>query len=225
MPRRGKWSTLQLPILTEQEVQRFWGKVDIRGPSDCWPWLAAHRKDGGGFFAVKRITYVTSRIAFFLASGIDPGNLLVCHSCDNPPCCNSAHLFVGTHLDNELDSIAKGRARRATGVAHGAYTHPERRVRGDRNGMRIHPESRKYGDEHWTRKHPEWVVRGDAHPARIPGARVGSKNGRSRLTEETVLEIRKQWSNGVTHRELVRLFNVPHGTMGNIIHRFSWRHI
>ena len=51
------------------------------------------------------------RLAYYLATGIHPGNLLVCHSCDNPPCINPAHLFLGTNKDNFDDMMKKGRGR------------------------------------------------------------------------------------------------------------------
>jgi len=55
----------------------------------------------------------THRLAWFLTFG--PPKHLICHDCDNPPCCNPSHLFDGTTLDNALDCIAKGRGNRERG--------------------------------------------------------------------------------------------------------------
>lgn len=69
------------------------------------------------------MTLNTHRVAYALAWG-DPGDLLVCHSCDNKLCCNPSHMFLGTQADNVADMITKG--RRVIGVVP-----PERRPRGE----------------------------------------------------------------------------------------------
>jgi len=48
------------------------------------------------------------RIAYFLGHGVDPGLLFVCHKCDNPPCQNPAHYFLGNRRENAEDAISKG---------------------------------------------------------------------------------------------------------------------
>jgi len=61
--------------------------------------------------------YRANRVAYFLEYGIDPGNLCVLHTCDNPICCNPKHLFLGTHQDNMQDAARKGRqSKRRTGA-------------------------------------------------------------------------------------------------------------
>jgi hypothetical protein len=62
-----------------------------------------------GTFKVRGRIFRAHRMAIYLASGVDPGQKVVCHRCDNPPCCNPAHLFIGTNIDNIKDMIHKGR--------------------------------------------------------------------------------------------------------------------
>jgi hypothetical protein len=85
----------------------FWRSVDKSGgPDACWPWTGYRMASGYGR---NRHGY-THRYALQLALGrpLGPG-MEACHTCDNPPCCNPAHLFEGTRLDNERDKTAKGR--------------------------------------------------------------------------------------------------------------------
>lgn len=122
-----------LPPLNQSDIDRFWPKVDRSGgPDACWPWLAAKSDAGYGYFGINRRNWQPHRIAYFLATGEDPYPLLVCHSCDNPPCCNPTHLFKGTYADNNHDMLAKG--HQARGDRHGRHTHPERNAAGERNG-------------------------------------------------------------------------------------------
>jgi hypothetical protein len=101
---------LDLTDATSAFRERFWSKVDRRGPDDCWLWTAAVDKRGYGKFSIARSQWTAaSRVAYALSNGIIPDGTFICHSCDNPGCCNPAHLWIGDSKSNHDDMLDKGR--------------------------------------------------------------------------------------------------------------------
>lgn len=134
----------------------------------------------------------------------------VLHSCDNPPCCNPAHLFLGTNADNTADRHAKGRDAR--GAAHGAVIDPSRMSRGDAHYSRTHPERLARGDRHGSRLHPERVAR-------------GSRSGTAVLDEDAVLDIRAALAAGASKLSIAKRYGVAHATIRNIANGKTWGHL
>ena len=98
--------------LSENDITRFWSKVERRGDDECWPWLAKSKhRFGYGCLKIKSgKNLVASRVSAFLAYGPPPegkGNAI--HSCDNPSCCNPKHLRWGNQKDNSADAVERGR--------------------------------------------------------------------------------------------------------------------
>jgi hypothetical protein len=97
---------LDQKTLSAKQRERFWSKVLRIG--DCWNWLEGTCEDGYGCFYANGIRYLAHVVAYTLKRG-NVGDLLVCHTCDNPKCCKPDHLFLGTSQDNVVDSVNKGR--------------------------------------------------------------------------------------------------------------------
>lgn len=109
--------SFHIPNCGKPDAERFWPKVDKNGPGGCWIWKGAMKRGGYGLFAVKdrkKKLIAAHRFSYELVHGrfpedINPRDHSVCHRCDNPPCVNPAHLFVGTYQDNTNDRVAKKR--------------------------------------------------------------------------------------------------------------------
>lgn len=99
------------PISPQFEwAPRFWKKVRAVGVGECWPWVAGKGRRGCGLFHLGGRTISAPRVAWWLANGREPtAGMMVLHSCDNPTCCNPAHLREGTAKDNSDDMFARGR--------------------------------------------------------------------------------------------------------------------
>ena len=90
-------------------MKRFWDKVAIAGPDDCWDWQAFINKFGYGQFRIGKQVIGAHRVSYLLEYGEFDKTLDVCHSCDNPRCVNPKHLWLGTASDNVWDMAKKGR--------------------------------------------------------------------------------------------------------------------
>lgn len=77
----------------------------------CWEFQGAKDQDGYGKIRIGGEIERTHRLSFMCKHGPVELGMVVRHKCDNPPCCNPAHLEVGTHAENMQDMVARGRHR------------------------------------------------------------------------------------------------------------------
>ena len=79
--------------------------------SPCIEWMKSRDRRGYGVQWFQGRTHRAHRVAWMEANGPIPEGMYVCHHCDNPPCVNVEHLFLGTQVDNMHDMVVKGRSK------------------------------------------------------------------------------------------------------------------
>jgi hypothetical protein len=143
-------------VTAEDLAARFWPKVQTSEVEDCWPWSGATNQDGYGVFHIgkRALTPVGNRaagahrMAWWLTHG-DPGEKWVLHRCDNPPCCNPAHLYLGDHEQNIRDMVQRGRLVTIRGEKHANAKLNDERVRITRRwsemGKSLYPLAKRWG--------------------------------------------------------------------------------
>lgn len=97
-------------------IKRFWARVRIAGPDDCWLWMGS-MSHGYGALRFKTKQWLAHRFAYEIVHG--EGSAIgfdVLHTCDTPLCCNDRHHYLGTQTDNNKDRDARGRT--AKGERH-----------------------------------------------------------------------------------------------------------
>lgn len=144
-------------------AERFWAKV--QKTDGCWLWTGRPFGGGYGSLRVDDRRLLAHRVSWQLHFGAPPDDLCVCHKCDVRLCVNPAHLFLGTHQENSLDALAKGR-----------------------------------------------------HPR-------GETQGRAKLREADVLEIRRLHASGVGGTAISKQYGLASRTVFDILQRKHWKHV
>lgn len=151
--------------IPEPLIDRFMRRVLIT--EKCWLWTGHTNHAGYGTLGIDGgPDQFAHRLSYELHVGPIPEGMRVCHTCDNPPCVNPAHLFPGTNADNMEDKVRKGRQMR------------------------------------------------------------GSRQHFAKLTEETVVEIRRRYAaGGIMQKDLAAEYGVSRGTMSQLLSGQLWKHV
>lgn len=128
---RGHWAA-KIPDSVYKD--RLWSRCEIQA-NGCWIYQGTQTSNGYGLLCYRNKAWRTHRLAFKLWHGDVPAGHFVCHTCDTPLCCNPAHLFAGTPLQNTRDSVRKGRTRNQK------KTHCPRGHALEGDNLRIHPKT------------------------------------------------------------------------------------
>lgn len=200
---KGRWETIE---------QRFWAKVSKPdSPLVCWEWTGYRRQRGYG-----ELDHVAAhRLSYYLATGEDPGSYFVCHRCDNPPCVNPLHLYLGTPRENQNEMWLKGRGKGwETSVSDEQVKQiQEHRRRGATVNQIAAATAVSYA-------HVARILRGEFRVDEVtpPPYNPEFKHASQKLTDAQVLEIRAVYARGgVSQRVLAARYGISQGHLSHIV--------
>ncbi len=213
---------------TRTPDQRYWDKVDRRGPNECWPWTAGRTKDGyGRMHWDGKNAQPATHVGWALHHGSAPdGHVL--HKCDHPWCHNPAHWFTGTNADNNKDRHQKGR------YSHCHKESPLQKLDWDRvNQIRVlyaggeftqRQLARQFGVSqakiHHIISFKNWKPDGMTERPKIIRKvdRHGEKASKAKLTNDQARAIRAQWdAGGISRMDLARQYGVDYQVISGVV--------
>lgn len=214
-------------LRSESHETRFWSKVAIKSENECWEYRGTKGRKGHGLFTISSKSGGAHRYAYEYTFGSIPEGKQINHRCDNPPCCNPRHLYVGTQQDNVRDR--EERNRTSKGSSHTTSKLTDEQVSEIRELYR----TGKYSTRRLAKMYPvgksgihllvnnETYVE-DIEPIKRINWAKGSNNPMSKLNEEKVANIRLLSNSGMTNKELAIRFNMSDETIRNIIIKRTW---
>lgn len=215
---------------------RFWPKVDKSDElGGCWIWRGDRDSRNYGRIRDFRKGHERSigahRVAYQLTHGQIPDRLVVCHRCDNPPCVNPAHLFLGTMKDNQSDMARKGRSAR--GERQGGAKLSEQDIPRIRElyaaGSTQREVAQAFGVSQGT---ISLIVKG-AVWGHVDGLKPvarrwprGETSGMSKTTSDDVRKMRAAYAaGGISQDALAKQYGLTQVAVSSIIRRKTWAHV
>lgn len=214
---------------TQEEIERFWSKVDKKGENECWLWTGGQKnKEGYGGFWLNELgnTVNCHKLMFIIVHNFDwddiPDGIVIRHTCNNYYCINPKHLKLGTYKDNSQDMIDAGNSMKGK-------ENPKKR----KLTIEIANELRelwKTGNYTYVGICSMYGISTDTLHRILANIsyrnenykRVTFKHVNNKLSKENVQEIRKLREEGMSVKEIISRFDIGQTQFYNIINRKQW---
>lgn len=211
--------------------ERFWGKVSVAGPEECWEWLSCKNNKGYGLFSCRGLGFknkqLAHRLSYFNANGGIMLRKHILHSCDNPACVNPHHLSIGTAKDNMVDAARKGRSGNMI-----VSTADSIQLMWDYIAGVSHAElAEKYGVSERTipdfigGKSRKWIYDEPGAPTREQMNAAKRKKPGAKITKSDAADIKKMIRNGVSGASIAKLFNISRASVSDIRTGKTWKDV
>lgn len=198
---------LSNPKTYQNVLRRLLASVLRDSGSGCWVWQKYRNRRGYGCMTMRAsLSFLAHRVSYTLFRDAVPSGMMVCHHCDNPPCCNPSHLFVGTRQDNMDDMKRKGRSPAGTASPNSKLTDA------DVMEIRRRYEAGERTEDIATRfnikaRNVSWVATGKAW-SHLPGAVAPRRPKRRILTAADICSIREMRASGVRATAIAAAFGI-----------------
>lgn len=231
----------EIPQLSAADQKRFWTKVNkncehvpaLENPDlyshvigNCWEWTGALTRDYGVYYVKGYKHLYAHRVSYRIATGIDPGKLLVCHHCDNPRCVRPDHFYTGDDKQNAIDKISRNRHNAPKGENHRAVILTEDQVR---EIYRIHSTTKltraKIGEIFGV---TEGTIAGilSGEKWKHLDLRKDFVSRNNNFTEEDVKDIYyRYWTEDISQKELADMYESNQTHIGRVVNQKIWKNI
>lgn len=207
-----------IPPMAEDQIKKFWDRVEKRGPDECWPWLGLHREDGYGILDIYPYgLFRAIRVALCLSTGVDPGELDAMHDCENradklgPTCTNPSHLIPGTNRQNMQYVIGK---KGGITDEQCIYAHASRSA-----GESVRSIAKRLGRSEILISH----ITNGRFRKRLGLASLNSGSGGNKLTADQLRRIHELGAEGRSHTKIAQMIGgVSQVMVSRIIRGASW---
>ena len=214
------------------ELHAFYASLTENGERNCWIPPTKPRDGKYCYVTFRGELYAAHRLSYAWRHGVDPGELLVCHRCDNPPCCNPAHLFLGTNADNTKDAQQKGR------LAHGSRSGTAKLTEQQVTQIRRMLSECAYDQQQIAnlfnvsvslvsaiKQGVAWKHIANT-PVRYEPYNRGSRHRNAKLTEDQVSRILQLLvESELDQKEIGAMFNVSQGAIALISRGENWKSV